>query len=395
VLSLKSSISALAILALSASGPPARAEDAVSLAAAYRGDLWRNVDGGVQKGGRYFDDLLIGVTVDTERAVGLSGGTLNVLGLHNHGADLSGQFVGASQVISNIQTSTSFRLYEAWYEQRVFRDAVSVLAGLYDLNSEFDAIEPAALFINSSHGIGPDFAQSGQAGPSIFPVTALAARVDWQVTPEILLRAAILDGVPGDPARPKRVVAVKLGNGDGALIVGEIEATILDTTVKAGGWGYTARFDDLNAVDPVSGNPVTRGDNRGFYVSASRQVYSAGEDEGLSLYGRFGIAQGHINMFSSYLGAGAVYDNILPGTSVGFAVASAAVGKPYRRAQAALGLPSEKRETIFEATVRSEITPWLTLQPDVQYVVNPSAAPGSRNALVLGLRFEISGVTSF
>lgn len=376
-------------------GSPARAEDAVSLSVGYRGDLWRNVDGGVQKGGRYFDDLLIGVTVDMEEAVGLTGGTLNVIGLHNNGADFTGQFVGASQVISNTETSSAFRLFEAWYEQRLFEDRFSVRAGLYDLNSEFDAMEPASLFINSSHGIGPDYSQSGQAGPSIFPVTSLAVRVEWDVTPDVLVRAAVLDGVPGDPARPKRFVAVKLGHGDGALVTGEVEATVLETTIAVGAWGYTGRFDDLNAVDPVTGNPVQRGDNRGAYIEADRRIYSVSEDEGLSVFARFGVAEGNINMFSSYLGAGAVYDGIWPDTSVGFAVASSAISKPYRRAQAAAGLPSEKRETIFEATLHTQITPWFALQPDVQYVVNPSAAPGSRNAFVLGLRFEISGATSF
>ena len=90
-----------------------------------------------------------------------------------------------------------------------------------------------------------------------------------------------------------------------------------------------------------------------------------------------------------------VYDGIVPDTAVGFAVASARTGKSYRAAQAALGLPFEKRATIFEATVHRQVTPWLGLQPDVQYVVNPSAAPGTRNAVVMGLRFEIAGAMAF
>jgi porin len=56
-----------------------------------------------------------------------------------------------------------------------------VKIGLYDLNSEFDVIEAAALFLNPSHGIGPDFAQSGRNGPSIFPVTSLAIRGEYRL----------------------------------------------------------------------------------------------------------------------------------------------------------------------------------------------------------------------
>lgn len=262
--------------------------------------------------------------------------------------------------------------------------------GLYDLNSEFDAIEPASLFVNSSHGIGTDFSQTGQAGPSIFPVTSVAARVQWHVTDDVLLRLAVLDGVPGDPAHPKRTT-IKLGKGDGALIVGEAEMQFLGATVAAGAWGYTAAFDDLAAVDPLTGLPMKRRDNRGAYVKAERRIMDGAEEgEGLSVFARFGVAEGRINTFGSYIGVGAVCDGIVRDTSVGFAVASAGTGKTYRQTVVA-----EKRETILEATLRTHLTPWLALQPDVQYIINPSADPTLRNALAVGLRFEISGATSF
>src|SRR3546814_3364842 len=48
----------------------------------------------------------------------------------------------------------------------------------------------AGLFIGSPHGIGTDFAQSGQNGPSIFPSTSLAARVQWAPAEGWAARAA-------------------------------------------------------------------------------------------------------------------------------------------------------------------------------------------------------------
>jgi carbohydrate-selective porin OprB len=35
------------------------------------------------------------------------------------------------------------------------------------------------------------------------------------------------------------------------------------------------------------------------------------------------------------------------------------------------------------------ITDWLTLQPDLQYIIDTGALGELKNALVLGLRFEI------
>ena len=54
---------------------------------------------------------------------------------------------------------------------------VSLLGGIYDLNSEFDRLQAAGLFLNSSFGVTPEIAQSGETGPSIFPRTAAGLRL--------------------------------------------------------------------------------------------------------------------------------------------------------------------------------------------------------------------------
>ena len=43
-------------------------------------------------------------------------------------------------------------------------------------------------------------------------------------------------------------------------------------------------------------------------------------------------------------------------------------------------------ETTLEATYRWVLTDWLSLQPDLQYVVHPGGDPALGNALVVGLR---------
>lgn len=49
----------------------------------------------------------------------------------------------------------------------MFDDKLSLLFGLYDLNSEFDTQETSSIFINPSHDIGAEYAQSGKNLPSI------------------------------------------------------------------------------------------------------------------------------------------------------------------------------------------------------------------------------------
>jgi porin len=62
-----------------------------------------------------------------------------------------------------------------------------------------------------------------------------------------------------------------------------------------------------------------------------------------------------------------------------------------------LGTPYAQGEPIIEATYRARLTPWLKVQPDLQYVINPGAGiPTARNpaplknALVTGIRVTVN-----
>ena len=79
-----------------------------------------------------------------------------------------------------------------------------------------------------------------------------------------------------------------------------------------------------------------------------------------------------------------------PGDRLGFAIASARTGKPFRRAGALAGIGGDRHETSIEVTYSARINDWLRLQPDVQYIVNPGANPAPGNSLVFGLRFELA-----
>lgn len=366
---------------------------AVEIAVLYTADWRRNASGGLRRGTRYLDNLDLTLAIDAERAWGWRGATLFAHGLHNNGQTLSEDLVGDIQGVSNIETGVrASRLYEAWIERRFAADRASVKVGLYDLNTEFDTIETAGLFLNSSHGIGHDFSQSGRNGPSIFPVTSLAIRADYRIDDHWLVRAAVLDGVPGDPDHPAATI-IRLGGRDGALVIGEVVYADDDSRIALGHWRYTATFDDLLTTE-ADGRPVGRDDNAGIYLLAERRLTRETADsvQGLSGWLRLGLAEERINPVDRYLGAGLVYTGPFAGRDtdqIGLAIGWAKFGDPYRRAVAALGDATDGREISIEASYRAPITPWLTLQPDIQYVISPGGDPVLDDALVLGLRAEI------
>lgn len=367
---------------------PASETPAIDLVVVYTFDVWRNARGGLRRGWRYLDNLDVTLTVDTERVLGWRGGTVFVYGLYNNGQALTGDLVGDAQGVSNIETGArAVRLYEAWVEQRFGRASIKV--GLYDLNSEFDEHVTGSLFLNSTHGLGPDLSQSGLNGPSVFPVTSLALRADYQINEQLRVRAAVLDAVPGDPARPRRT-AVRLGNGEGALLIGEAQYRTSNTRAILGYWRYTAGFA---SVGP-SPAPGTRRGNDGLYVMVEQQLSRAGAEgaRGLAGWLRLGLASDRFNPIDQNLSGGLVYTGPLatrPEDQIGVAFSRAQFGAPYREAMESAGTPATRSEFSIEASYRAVVTSWLSIQPDLQYIVNPGGDPGLRNALVIGVRTQL------
>src|SRR5258706_10208832 len=76
----------------------------------------------------------------------------------------------------SIAAPADIKLAEAWGQYNSVAGGFSVLAGHYDLNSEFYRLGSAGLFLNSSFGIGPAFAQIGLCGPPILHVTPIGTR---------------------------------------------------------------------------------------------------------------------------------------------------------------------------------------------------------------------------
>jgi porin len=364
-----------------------------SLEGGYTADFWRNTRGGIATGGSYLDAVDVLATLDAGRAFGWQGVTLHGHIQYNNGAAFSGRWVGDTQAVTNIEGVDTLRLYELWAEFDFgSAQAATLRVGFYDLNSEFDSIDTAGLFINSSHGIGPEFAQSGANGPSIFPVTTLALRLRgaagawyWQ--------AAALDGAPGDRDDPERS-GLYLSSGEGALLVGEIgrEAGPL-RKLAVGAWTYTAEFDALAELDGSTGGPLRRRGNSGVYALADANVWSRGERK-IDAYVRLGAAADRFNSVARYAGAGLVvsgFSDSRPDDQWGVSIASARLGQDLRRSADMAGAPIDRHETTVEMTYRAPLTDWLTLQPDLQYVFNPGADRSLDDALVIGLRVEISG----
>ena len=372
---------AFALLAFAA---PAHAQESdLTFEGAYVADFLTNASGGVRAGSALLHNLDLTLGWDGSRALGIEGIDAFVYVLGNTG-DSMVERVGDAQVASNIEAPEALRLYELWIRKR-WEDQGSLLVGLYDLNSEFYVTDAAGLFLNSSHGVGPELASSGVTGPSIFPVTSLTARLEWTPSSGRFIRAAVLDAIPGHPSDDSSFVHIDLGGG--ALLIAE--AGLVNEAARRklalGAWSYTSDFPD--AVD----DSRTHGPTHGVYLLAETGLGTLGGPERQVVgFGRIGYADPNVHPVTLGWAAGLVYDRPwgVEDAQVGFGVASAVLSSRYLEAREADASPVDRAEVAFEVTGSVPVTGRLRVQPNLQYVVNPGMDPTLDNSLVLGVRIE-------
>ncbi len=349
--------------------------------AEYTGDILRNVSGGIAVGTRYLDKLDLKLEIDIAEAWGMGSGILFMHGLYSNGGTLSDELVGDLQIVSNIDTTEAWRIFEFWYE--LGDDVWSVRTGLYDLNSEFDVNETGAIFLNSSHGIGADIGQTGMNGPSIFPVSSMSLRAAVQ-TDSFTARVAVMDAVPGNPDTAASN-EIDMNSDEGILTVAEVDVPLSESArLWAGYWRYSARFEEPFGTGSGSGNG-------GWYVGGEHRFQIGSRSA--AWFVRFGQAEEQFNALKDYTGFGAVLDGPFaarPDDQFGIAFASACGSAPYRHYLNQVGVGAEQRETAWEMTYRVQVSDHLMLQPDIQYVQNPSVSVNLDDAWVIGLRFAIT-----
>jgi porin len=379
----------------------------------YDADIASNLSGGARRGSTYSGALHFQLLLDGGRLVDWPRATLYADVLDIHGGQPS-NLVGDAQGVSNIAAPSKLRLYEAWLQYNLDGGRYSVLAGRYDLNSEFYRLSSASLFLNSSFGVGPEFAQSGRAGPSIYPDTSVGVRLSYKPVPNVVIRMAALDSTPADSSGAPPLSGV---HGDGMLLVSELafltragpamppgsRRSLLgrnsnlppyEDKLAVGGWYYTNAFDDLSE-QRVAGTPTRHRGSGGAYALLDKVLYRAPDNSGGAVSGflEAGLGDDRVNRFGSYVGLGMTGRGLIagrPDDEIGLAAAIGRNGSHFLTAEDRTGLQPENAEASIELAYLLKVADWLAVEPDFQYVVHPNTNPKLGNASVVQVQFEVS-----
>ena len=415
---------------------PFLAQYGISLALQETSEVLGNVSGGIHKGFDYDGLTQMLLQLDTNRAFGWYGGTLNVSALQIHGRNLSADNLGTLQTASGIEADRATRLWELWYDQKFLEeDRASIRIGEQSLDQEFMVSQNGLLFLNTMFGWPMVPSADLPGGGPAYPLSALGVRGKWRPSEPVTFLVGVFNGSPvkngvgGDPQLANSSGTSFPLNG-GALVIAEMQYSYpalgsmiyadqnspLARVYKLGFWYDTERFNDLrfdntglSLADPAStGIPEQHRGNYSIYAVADQMIWQDPEelDRTLNVFCRaMGTPQADRNLIDISLNLGLTFkepflhrDDDTFGVGMGFAHVSRRAAGLDSDAAAFTGTfnPARISETFIEVTYQYQVAPWLMLQPDFQYVFNPGGGIANASGTakvgdeaVLGVRTNI------
>ncbi|AHI25237.1 porin B carbohydrate-selective OprB [Komagataeibacter xylinus E25] len=411
--------------------------------------------GGSGTGPAYDGVTMPTLTIDTEKLFGLKGGLFNVSALQTRGRSISQDHLANFNPISGFEADRSTRLFELWYQQSFLKGKLDVKIGQQDLDTEFLISDYASLYLNANFGwpMAPSVNLYG-GGPS-WPLSSPAIRIRYRPSEKFtFMFAAADDNPPGnrynslpiqqatgsisgynsDPTSQTYGGAngTNFNMGTGALLMTELQyalnpqpADMSSTTknpglpgvYKLGGYYDTAKFADyrynqrggslgaatLNASSTQSDlTPRWDRGNWMVYGIIDQMIWrpSLRSARSVGVFVRATGNGGDRNMISFAIDAGLNLkapfrgrDNDTIGLGWGIGRASSGQRQFDRDSNSFV----QGNENHLELTYQAQVTPWMVMQPDFQYIWNPSGGvadwSGNRrvgNEAIFGLHSSIT-----
>jgi porin len=371
-------------------------------------NLLGNTLGGVKQGATMQGVTTATLEIDTGKAFGLQGGTFHISALQIHGQPLSGPYLDNLQTANGNEAEDGTRLWEMSYDQAFDYTRADIKIGQQSIDNEFMVSQYSSLFVNTIAGwplIPSDDLYGG--GPA-YPLSSLGVRLQFKPADNETILGGVFDDNPGGGAfgddqqfLDRNGALFNLNTG--ALFIAEFQYAVnqpavgdmvttatppsgLPGTYKLGFWYDTAFFPDqrfgtdgLSLANPASnGDPEMHKGNYSIYGVMDQTIWQSAADSArnLNIFARIMGAPDNRNLIDFSFNGGVTLAAPLPGRDNDQAGIDFGLGKVSSRVAGLTrdqGITAQGTEELIEATYQAQATPWLVLQPDFQYIVNPGA----------------------
>lgn len=219
----------------------------------------------------------------------------------------------------------------------------------------------------------------------------------FQLTDTFYVRAAAVDAQSEDR---KVGLDTAFHDEDWFIFNGELGCKPKLTSDRGELWGHyrvgtwydpTRKTQFRNTLGGTLVTPTRQGE-WGFYVGFDQMVWkesdAPGDTQGIAIASRYGTANGEVSNIEHFWSIAAQYEGFVPGRDkdvLGVGMAQGIFANEYRRVA-----PDADRETVYEVYYAFHVTPWLTVSPDFQYVVNAGGDESDPNAILAGLRVKVA-----
>ena len=386
------------------------ADKGLNFGATYIADNIGNVSGGIARGAIHLGRFDFSVDADLEKLFGWTGGRIYANTFEIYGRGLSRNYIHNLATISETEALPDTRLYNAYFEQSFFNNALNIRAGQQAADVEFFDSETDDLFINGTFGWPAIKATNLPAGGPAPPIAVPGIRVKAALSDKITAFGAVFNGSAarpgdGDPqTRDNHGLAFRVN--DPPWIIGQVRFDYdidvggrpLPGNITPGAWRHYGQFDDqrftaqgLSIADPDgTGIPAKLRGNFGIYAVVEQVLYrppSVTEKSmsaslpGVTAFGRIAYSPLDRNLIDLYLDGGVGFVGFTPGRPLdrfGIAAAYMRISNAARNLDidtqffSGLASPVRSNETLIEMIYEAHIKPGWLLAPYFQYVFRPS-----------------------
>lgn len=354
--------------------------------AVWMGEVFRNFDGGLKKATDWEGLLAFGVDIDLEKAAGWHGVRFHASALWiQDNNDPSADFVGNFDEVSNIAAEEAVHFYQLHLKHELHQGAFSYKLGQLVLDDDFMTSENSSLFLNPSFGALP--VESANTPAPIYPLAALGGWAQWIPDNDVTLQFGIYNGDAGTQDSNESGFDYDFGSSEGVMALAEmsIDTALLgrDASYKIGGYYHSGDFTDFDSGETESGNFA-------LYVIADQVLVGTRDADRLAAFFRAGISPlDDRSVVDWYLDAGVTARGFRENDRIGLGFSHTHFGGDFVSAKQRAGSPATHAESVVELTYDAQLTPWLGVQPDLQYVIDPRDARAA-NAFVGGLRVTVT-----
>ena len=365
-------------------------------------DIQGNPVGGEGQGIREFEDWFFDLNVDLGKRAGLPGATLDVSASVRSGSSLSNDLIGNVFNVAQTCCGATYRLVGLSYQQALSDDRLNLQVGRIAATDDFLTSPLYELFVNSGINDFPGGLALNAPGLTSYPVATWGARARVRPVESLSVTGGVFNGDASLGDNDKHGVDFSLRGPVFALVeVGyrlnqEKVATGLPGNYKIGAWYDDHRFTRFSSVGQTGPEHGQRG-NAGIFLLVDQMVYRAGAEGSLQSLTPFASLllspDDDVSTMPVFVNGGLVAQGLWPGRDADRALFGVVYGRFSDRlaaSQRRTGALPQDYELVLEWGYIIQVTPWLQVEPDVQYIVNPGGTGRTPDAVVLGFQLSVT-----